>query len=49
MPYLSIIVPIEDAFIVDDREAAIVFPDTKDEVDMTTLFVGEDSVFCEWC
>ena len=37
------------AFIVDDREAALVFPDTKDEVDMTTLFVGEDSVFCEWC
>ncbi|MDQ3969930.1 MAG: hypothetical protein M3275_16225, partial [Thermoproteota archaeon] len=36
------------AFIVDDREAALIFPDTKDEVDMTTLFVGEDSVFCEW-
>jgi predicted transcriptional regulator len=37
------------AFIVDDREGALIFPDTKDEVDMTTLFVGGDSVFCEWC
>jgi len=37
------------AFIVDDREAAIVFSDTKDEVDMTILFVGGDSVFYEWC
>ncbi len=37
------------AFIVDDREAAIIFPNSEDEVDMTTLFVGEDSNFCEWC
>jgi predicted transcriptional regulator len=37
------------AFIVDDREAALIFPDTKDEVDMSTLFVGQDPVFCEWC
>jgi predicted transcriptional regulator len=37
------------AFIIDDREAALTFPDTDDEVDMTTLFVGEDSDFCDWC
>jgi predicted transcriptional regulator len=37
------------AFIVDDREAALVFPDLKYEVDMTTLFVGQSSMFCEWC
>lgn len=37
------------AFIVDDREGALTFPNTEDEVDMTTLFVGEDSNFCEWC
>jgi predicted transcriptional regulator len=36
-------------FIVDDREAALVFPDNKGEVDMTTLLVGRDSLFCEWC
>jgi predicted transcriptional regulator len=36
-------------FIVDDREAALMFPHTKDEVDMTTLLVSRDSVFCEWC
>ncbi len=36
-------------FIVDDREAALIFPDTKGEVDMTTLLVGRDSMFCEWC
>jgi len=36
-------------FIVDDREAALIFPNTEGEVDMTTLFVGGDSVFCEWC
>ncbi len=37
------------AFIVDDQEAAIIFPDTKDQIDMTTLIVGGDSIFCEWC
>lgn len=37
------------AFIVDDREAAIAFPNTKGEVDMTTLFMGDDAMFCEWC
>jgi predicted transcriptional regulator len=36
-------------FIADDREAAIAFPNTKGEVDMNTMFVGEDSMFCEWC
>ncbi|MFL6478086.1 MAG: hypothetical protein ACJ707_04620 [Nitrososphaera sp.] len=37
------------AFIIDDREAALTFPNTDDEVDMTTLFVGQDSDFCDWC
>lgn len=36
-------------FIADDRQAAISFPNTRGEVDMTTLFVGEDTAFCEWC
>jgi predicted transcriptional regulator len=36
-------------FIADDREAAIAFPNTKGEVDMNTMFVGDDAMFCEWC
>jgi predicted transcriptional regulator len=36
-------------FITDDREAAIAFPNSKGEVDMSTLFVGENTMFCEWC
>jgi predicted transcriptional regulator len=36
-------------FIADDKEAAIAFPNTKGEVDMNTMFVGEDPMFCEWC
>lgn len=36
-------------FIADDQEAAVAFPNTKGEVDMTTLFIGEDPAFCEWC
>jgi predicted transcriptional regulator len=37
------------AFIVDDLKGAITFPNTEDEVDMSTLFIVEDSNFCEWC
>jgi predicted transcriptional regulator len=36
-------------FIADDREAAIAFPNTKGEVDMNIMFVGENTMFCEWC
>lgn len=36
-------------FIVDDRLAALAFPNVKGEIDMTTLFIGEDPLFCEWC
>src|SRR5919201_4895423 len=36
-------------FIADDREAAIAFPNTKGEVDMNTMLVGENAMFCEWC
>ena len=37
------------AFIVDYLEGAITFPNTEDEVDMSTLFIVEDYNFCEWC
>ena len=36
-------------FIADNRKAAVAFPNTKNEVDMDTLFVGEDPMFSEWC
>jgi predicted transcriptional regulator len=36
-------------FIVDNQQAALAFPNTRGEVDMNTLFVGEDPMFCEWC
>ena len=36
-------------FIVDNREAALVFPNKRDEVDMANLFVSDDPSFCEWC
>ncbi|MEM3095155.1 MAG: hypothetical protein QXX64_05905 [Nitrososphaera sp.] len=36
-------------FIADSQEATIAFPNTKREVDMNTMFVWEDPMFCEWC
>jgi predicted transcriptional regulator len=36
-------------YIVDDSQAAVMFPNSKGEVDMHTMFVGEDPAFCEWC
>ncbi len=36
-------------FIADNQQAALAFPNIKGEVDMNTLFVGEDPMFCEWC
>jgi predicted transcriptional regulator len=36
-------------FIADNQHAGLAFSNTKGEVDMNTLFVGKDPVFCEWC
>jgi predicted transcriptional regulator len=36
-------------YIVDNKVAGIMFPDTEGEVDMRTLFVSENPQFCEWC
>jgi predicted transcriptional regulator len=38
-----------DIYIADNARAAVMFPNTKGEVDMNTMFVGEDPIFCEWC
>lgn len=34
---------------IADRQAAVMFPNKKGEVDMSTLFVGKDEEFYEWC
>jgi predicted transcriptional regulator len=36
-------------YIADASEAALMFPNLKGEVDMSTMFVGRDPAFCEWC
>lgn len=36
-------------YIVDGKQAGLMFPNNKGEVDMNTLFVSEDPMFCEWC
>lgn len=36
-------------YLCDDSQAAVMFPRTDGEVDMTTLFVSEDARFCRWC
>jgi predicted transcriptional regulator len=38
-----------DIYIADNARAAVMFPNAKGEVDMSTMFVGEDPIFCEWC
>jgi predicted transcriptional regulator len=38
-----------DIYIADNARAAVMFPNAKGEVDMNTMFVGEDPIFCEWC
>jgi predicted transcriptional regulator len=38
-----------DIYIADNAQAAVMFPNAKGEVDMNTMFVGEDPIFCEWC
>ena len=38
-----------DIYIADNARAAVMFPNTKGEVDMNSMFVGEDLIFCEWC
>jgi len=36
-------------YIADESEAALMLPNSKGEVDMNTMFLGSDPVFCEWC
>jgi predicted transcriptional regulator len=36
-------------YVADNVRAAVMFPNAKGEVDMNSMFVGEDPTFCEWC
>lgn len=36
-------------YIVDGKQAGLMFPNNNGEVDMNTLFVSDDPMFCEWC
>lgn len=40
---------VKVSVFIADRQAAIIFPNQKGEVDMNTLFVGKGSEFYEWC
>ncbi|MFQ5970506.1 MAG: transcriptional regulator, partial [Nitrososphaerales archaeon] len=37
------------ATIVTDRSAGVLFPNLKNEVDMSLMFYSEDKDFREWC
>lgn len=34
---------------IADKKAAVMFPNQKGDIDMNTLFVGDDEEFYEWC
>jgi predicted transcriptional regulator len=40
---------VKISLYIVDRQAAVMFPNQKGEVDMNTLFVGKDDEFYEWC
>lgn len=40
---------VKISLYIADRQAAVMFPNQKGEVDMNTLFVGKDEEFYEWC
>lgn len=40
---------VKISLYIADKQAAVIFPNKKGEVDLNTLFVGKDSEFYEWC
>jgi predicted transcriptional regulator len=40
---------VKIALYIADKQAAVMFPNQKGEIDMSTLFVGKDADFYEWC
>ena len=40
---------VEIALYISDEQAAVMFPNTKGEIDMGAIFIGSDPMFYEWC
>jgi len=40
---------LQVALILNGKQAIVMFPSLKGELDMNSAFVGSDSVFLEWC
>lgn len=40
---------VKISLFIADKQAAVMFPNQKGEVDMNTLFSGKDPEFYEWC
>jgi len=40
---------VKISLFIADKQAAVMFPNQKGEVDMNTVFVGRDPEFYEWC
>jgi predicted transcriptional regulator len=40
---------VQVAVILNEKQAAVLFPNQKGETDMNMMFVSSDSVFHEWC
>ena len=36
-------------YISDEEHAAVMFPNTRGEIDMGSIFIGSDQAFYEWC
>jgi predicted transcriptional regulator len=35
--------------ISDEQQAAVMFPNIRGEIDMSSIFIGSDQAFYEWC
>ncbi|MDQ4101220.1 MAG: DUF1724 domain-containing protein [Thermoproteota archaeon] len=40
---------VDAALYISDELAAVMFPDIKGEIDMSSIFIGSDPAFYEWC
>ncbi|MDE2588913.1 MAG: DUF1724 domain-containing protein, partial [Patescibacteria group bacterium] len=40
---------VKISLFIADKQAAVMFPNQRGEIDMSTLFVGKDAQFYEWC
>jgi len=40
---------VDAALYISDEQAAVMFPDMRGEIDMSSIFIGSDPAFYEWC